>query len=1090
MSSSPITSLSRFNSSVNSSMQSHMNGSTSEPHSPTTPTTPNEYIDEDDAENKESIVEINGDEDGEHTVSQKKKKKKKPKKSATAKAKEAAEKAAKMKEAESAEARPSVLCISRNKHWRYISSYHGPWLQLPIELLESLLALNLDPATLSSETPPLLNPPFSASTGSNVPNMNVPGGNVRLRDRGLQSLNVSDTNGIFTNPNAYTTLDLTFPSPAPNSIPTPKTGTAPPPPIDPGVFRSVASIRRLIDEAAELSVRATSGLSAAELGSMRGSPNGFGGGGYGGGYGGGSAWTAAQTLGINPNTLAGGRNSGAGRNVAMSAMRIHRLRALAVQKLAEAYKQDEIASSVMVMQGGSVFDDIAERVLRVDPDDANAKYVHFFHEKIPSRQLAESTTTRTLDELISAHPHRLEYFRTRGIVHCFRDEYQQAIRDFTHALKEARAVRKSRSSHSTHSHQTKRHSFGGGHTHGHSHNRSSGVHTPTKHSKMPKKKGKAGGKGGKGGRTNGQAPPNGTSSAARTKLGGDSGGDVDGEDGYEDAEDEQDRDGDPNTNTPPPHPSVLPDAPDPIEPQLLFLRGSAFLQQAVWLIEQAVLKLEGIDPSQPRTSSNGTVLTDNGDLRLCYLQDGKYGGVEVGNPQGPLGVNDGIKVKAYQEVLGDKKFKEQIFGMIRKSIRDHEKFLGHFDSLEVQPPYSSDQEHQGAFITEVDMSGNGKGKGVDEEDFEELEEKRKKKEEKDELKRKVEYAFYLSESIRPGNQGVPPTPTPSPGTASSTATSNGSQLVLSGSYMLEGPGSSVLPPPTIFTTYHPLLVEAHFSILLCLLLLGDFQKILPTFIRTAALVDGLEGYPVFLPPRSMAQAEFVEILERLAGGWKRGAETDEEASTAEQRRKDVEKVASTRSSTPTSSTSGEASTSVSGIGSSAANSGYSTPMTSSVDLSEPFDSSSRSVLNSGSSSSGCPSGSRSTPTNAATPVPTCSSSKVPRPDHGGDSRLAREDAPEALDALRILLAPVVARQKLRAEQAAAEKATEKAERRERAASRAKDKSGGDKEEGSKASVGGGGEKKKPMSINIPLHGPRVEVVLAWLGGVHLPELDF
>lgn len=48
----------------------------------------------------------------------------------------------------------------------------------------------------------------------------------------------------------------------------------------------------------------------------------------------------------------------------MSAMRVHKLRALAVQKLAAAYRTDEIASSVMVMQGGSVFDDIAERVLR------------------------------------------------------------------------------------------------------------------------------------------------------------------------------------------------------------------------------------------------------------------------------------------------------------------------------------------------------------------------------------------------------------------------------------------------------------------------------------------------------------------------------------------------------------------------------------------------------------------------------------------------------------------------------------------------------------------------------------------------------
>lgn len=49
----------------------------------------------------------------------KKKKKKKPKKSA--KAKEAAK--AKVQEAD-AGGRPTVLCISRNKHWRYISSYH------------------------------------------------------------------------------------------------------------------------------------------------------------------------------------------------------------------------------------------------------------------------------------------------------------------------------------------------------------------------------------------------------------------------------------------------------------------------------------------------------------------------------------------------------------------------------------------------------------------------------------------------------------------------------------------------------------------------------------------------------------------------------------------------------------------------------------------------------------------------------------------------------------------------------------------------------------------------------------------------------
>jgi hypothetical protein len=155
------------------------------------------------------------------------------------------------------------------------------------------------------------------------------------------------------------------------------------------------------------------------------------------------------------------------------------------------------------------------------------------------RQLAESTTTQVLDELIAAQPQRLELYRTRGIVHCFRDEYSQATKDFTHALKEARAVRKAKVAH---------------------HNSYSQPESRSKNNK--KKKGSN--------KTNGQAPPSGTSVAAEPTS--DS---VDGE---------------------PPllHPSALPDAPDPIEPQLLFLRGAAYLQHAVFLIEEAVLKLEGI----------------------------------------------------------------------------------------------------------------------------------------------------------------------------------------------------------------------------------------------------------------------------------------------------------------------------------------------------------------------------------------------------------------------------------------------------------------------------------------------------------------
>ncbi|KAF9820781.1 hypothetical protein IEO21_01224 [Rhodonia placenta] len=751
--------------------------------------------------------------------------------------------------------RPPVLCISRNKHWRYISSYHGPWLQLPLELLESLLVLNLDPATLSASASdtrlPSLPPPTISSQ--------------RHRDRGFAGL------GDHSPPDSPHSTFASLPPPPP--FPTPKPGKATPPPIDPGVFRSVTSIRRLIDEASELSVRASSGLSAAALGSMRGAGPGMNS----------SPWATAQSLGMNPL----GEPVG-GRNVAMSAMRVHRLRALAVQKLAAAYRTDEIASSVMVMQGGSVFDDIAERVLKVDPHDVDARYVHFFHEKIPSRQLAESTTTSLLDELIAAYPQRLEFYRTRGIVHCFRDEYASAVKDFTHAFREARTLRRAKVAHRNSKSNEKQR--GKGH----------------------KKKGKAGGS-----KTHGQAPPNGTSAAMPD----------------EDAPTIEGPDGEQLLL----HPSVLPDAPDPIEPQCLFLRAAAYLQHAVYLIEDGILQLEGIRkiPS-----------VDGAELRLCYIENGRYGGVEVGHPDGPLGNKDGKKLAAYRALLAEGFFRDQVTALVRKSMRDHERFLAHFDSLEGVPNPAVGED----------------------------------------LASRLAHAFALTESFRPGSQAQPPPAAESPAT---------------------------------FTTYHPLLVESHFSILLGHLLLGDFPGLLPAFTRTAAVVDGLEGYPVFLPPRSMAQAEFVEVLERLAGGWRNGVQPHSLSSlgsmlaleappTFSVKAKEVDRV----------------------------------PSPPSPDMDRLAASASSLMLGvNGSSSS-----------TAVHMSPAPSGRETP------SSGTERVDSAEALDCARILLAPVAMRLCEKLEKAEKEKAANKG-------------------------------KKKPLNINIPLHGPRVEIVLAWLGAVHLPELD-
>ncbi|KAG1830899.1 hypothetical protein EV424DRAFT_247641 [Suillus variegatus] len=798
-------------------------------------------------------------------ASQKKKKKKKSKKPKT---REAIDPPAKSRASPSPDfERASVLCISRNKHWKYISSYHGPWLQLPLELLESLLVLNLDPATLSSSETQLPALAYSSQTSlGNIQSRPTP--RPRDRERILYSLKdntppESPSNTLTTLPMPYipTSQSVAFPLPAP--------GKATPPPIDPGVFRNVAAIRRLIDEASELSVRASSGLSAVAAGSIRTPIN--------------NSWATAQGLGFD-----GSNNIGGGRNVAMSAMRIHRLRALAVQKLAAAYKADEIASSVMVMQGGSVFDDIAEKVLKYDPNDADARYVHFFHEKIPSRsnrQLADSTSTQVLDELIVAYPQRLEYHRTRGIVHCFRDEYSLATKDFTHALRESRAARKARTAHQDL------------------------ISSRELRGKATKKKKSSN-------KIHGQAPPSGTSAAAN-------GTNIEG------------INGEPLLL----HPSVLPDAPDPIEPQLLFLRGAAYLQHAVYLIESAVLRLEGV--SKVNSSLDGA------EMRLCYLSNGRYGGVEMGNPDGPLGRSDGPKAQAYRQVLANDGFRENIHSLLKKSLRDHERFLSHFDTLEGPAPMQAD------------------------------------------LAKRVEVAFLLTELVRPNIH---------------TSTATGLAHV-----------DSILPP--MFTTYHPLLVESHFSILICQLMLAELPTLLATFSRTAVVVDGLEGYPVFLPPRSMAQAEFIEVLERLASGWMPGVQPHSYI----QGKKATNRLVIEPPPPP------------------------SPPMSSTDTMSTSSpDAEFYSAFTSFSNTCQIPSGS-SLPTNGRnTPSSTFSGS--------------REDLLEALDCARILLVPVAARQKERAEKAAAEKIK-------------------------------AGNKKKPLNFNIPLHGPRVEIILAWFAAVHLVELE-
>ncbi|CZT05271.1 uncharacterized protein RAG0_11435 [Rhynchosporium agropyri] len=241
------------------------------------------------------------------------------------------------KPAKAAQPSTSALIICRNKHWRYISSFHGPWLQLPPEVLESL-----------------------ANNNFNLPR---------------------------------------------------------PRPIDPAVFFDLLKIRQLVDDATNLAVRAASGVTSSSLTNSLNAGNGILGNGG-----------AALGLGLG----------GGGGNAKLSRERKHRMREQATQKLSKAYHLDEIACSVATMQSASTLEDVAHLVLQRNPLDADAKYVHFFHEKIPSRQLAECTSLEPLNEVIAERPNEAEILRTRAVTKIFKDDFVGAAQDLTASLQVCR----------------------------------------------------------------------------------------------------------------------------------------------------------------------------------------------------------------------------------------------------------------------------------------------------------------------------------------------------------------------------------------------------------------------------------------------------------------------------------------------------------------------------------------------------------------------------------------------------------------------------------------------------------------------------
>lgn len=173
-----------------------------------------------------------------------------------------------------------------------------------------------------------------------------------------------------------------------------------------------------MDDATDLAVRAANGTTSSALCNLHNASNGL--------FGGGSA--AALGLGLG----------GGVANAKLSRERKHRMREHATQKLSHAYHFDEIAASVATMQSASALEEVAKHVLTRKEDDADAIYVHFFHEKIPSRSLAECTSLGPLDEVISQRPTDGAPYRTRAVTKIFKEEFLGATIDLTEGLRVCR----------------------------------------------------------------------------------------------------------------------------------------------------------------------------------------------------------------------------------------------------------------------------------------------------------------------------------------------------------------------------------------------------------------------------------------------------------------------------------------------------------------------------------------------------------------------------------------------------------------------------------------------------------------------------
>lgn len=188
-----------------------------------------------------------------------------------------------------------------------------------------------------------------------------------------------------------------------------------PRPVDPAVLFDLVKCRRLLEEAVALTERAAGDTAPSKMTGINGG--------------------VPMYLQQQSRTQV--------QNVKLSPERKFRMREQAIQKVCQAYRIDDMAASMDSMQTYSPLLGLAPLVLKRNPDDVDAKYVQFFHEKVSPDLLVSEAAEASIEEVISARPHELEALRTRADIKSLNRDYQGAADDLTKALSMCRYHRQS-----------------------------------------------------------------------------------------------------------------------------------------------------------------------------------------------------------------------------------------------------------------------------------------------------------------------------------------------------------------------------------------------------------------------------------------------------------------------------------------------------------------------------------------------------------------------------------------------------------------------------------------------------------------------